>query len=219
MGHWSLVIDWSFGFGHSGFHTRGVLMSGPVRVDAIDSLKHFRIALLKFAEAADKAMCDVEADLQHQVNWLENEQATFWQGQIRKRAEILSRAREAMRMKQAFKDSSGRTPSAVDEEKAVRIAQARLEEAEQKLVNVKKYTRVLQREAQTYKGTVQRFMTTLQSDIPAAAAVLDGMVMSLEAYVSLTPADADVSAPLASDEPPPPPTDVPDGNSKPETGN
>jgi len=194
-------------------------MSGPVKVDAIDSLKHFRIALLKFAEAADAAMCDAEAELQQEVNWLENEQVTFWQGQIRKRAEILSRAREAMRMKQAFKDSSGRTPSAVDEEKAVRIAQVRLEEAEQKLANCKKYTRVLQREAQTYKGTVQRFMTTLQADIPAAAAALDGMVIALEAYVSLTPADADVSAPTASDEPPSPPTDLPDESTKSQTGN
>ena len=49
-------------------------------------------------------------------------------------------------MKKLFKDSSGRYPSAVEEEKAVRLCQSRLEEANEKLVATKKYARVLQRE-------------------------------------------------------------------------
>ncbi len=173
-------------------------MSESARVESIDALKHFRVALFKFAEAANVAMSDAESEMHHVQNWLDNEQLIHWQSQIRKRTDIVGRAKEAVRMKKLFKDSSGRTPSAVEEEKALRIAQARLEEAEQKLLAVKKYTRVLQRETQSYKGSVQRFATTVQSDLPVAAATLDGLIGSLEAYVALTPADAAAVAPAGS---------------------
>jgi hypothetical protein len=170
-------------------------MTDRVQVDSIDALKVFRVAVVKFAETCNVSMNDVESDFGRMMNWLETEQLSHWQTEIRKRTELLSRAKEALRMKKVFKDSSGRSPSAVDEEKAVRIAQIRLEEAEQKLLNVKKYTRVLQKEVQSYKGSVQRFMTTLQSDVPAALAMLDKMIDSLEKYVELAPADKTPTAP------------------------
>src|SRR3954451_11574743 len=180
-------------------------MSDVVRVESIDSLKHFRVALFKFAEAADSALSDAESEMHSTLRWLENEQLSHWQTQIRKRTELLGRAKEALRMKQLFKDASGRTPSAVEEQKAVRLCQARLEEAEQKLVATKKYTRVLQREIQVYKGSVQRFATTVQCDIPVAAATLDSLVQTLEEYVALAPGDASVSAPGSIESAPPPP--------------
>jgi hypothetical protein len=185
-------------------------MSDVVRVESIDALKHFRVALFKFQEAANSALSDAESEMFSTLRWLENEQLSHWQTQIRKRHELLERAKEALRMKKLFKDSSGRYPSAVEEEKAVRLCQSRLEEANEKLVATKKYARVLQRELQVYKGSVQRFATTVQSDIPVAAATLDSLVESLEAYVALTPgADATAAAPVGSESPapPPPPTE------------
>jgi hypothetical protein len=170
-------------------------MPEGARVDSIDSIKQFRIALFKFAEAASAALADAESEMQATLNWLENEQYSYWQGQIRKRHELVERAKEAVRMKKLFKDSAGRTPSAVEEEKALRLAQARMQEAETKFNNTKKYSRVLQHAIQSYKGSVQRFMTTVEADIPTAAAMLDGMVATLEQYVALAPGDAAQSAP------------------------
>ena len=60
--------------------------------------------------------------------WLEREQQQHWTTQIRKRTEIVGRCKEAVRMKKLFKDSSGRTQSALDEEKALAIALKRLAE-------------------------------------------------------------------------------------------
>ena len=94
-----------------------------------------------------------------------------------------------MRHKRIFKDASGRTPQAADEEKAVRLAQQRLLEAEEKLQNVKKYARVLQKEIQTYQGSVQRFLTTIQSEVPNAIATLGKWNQTLEEYVTLKPED------------------------------
>lgn len=173
-------------------------MSEGVRVESIDALKYFRIALIKFAEAANTALGDAESEAQATLRWLEGEMLSHWQTQIRKRHDLVERCKEAVRMKTLFKDASGRTPSAVEEEKALRLAQAKLAEAEQKLASVKKYTRVLQRELQTYKGTIQRFATTLQSDIPVAVATLGSLIESLEQYVSLAPA-GELAADVASE--------------------
>jgi hypothetical protein len=182
-------------------------MGDGARVDSIDALRHFRIALFKFQEVANSALADVDGELHKTQSWLDNEQQNYWQSQIRKRHEILERAKEALRMKKLFKDSSGRIPSAVDEEKAVRLAQVRIEEAQSKFAACKKYSRVLQHEIQNYKGTVQRFATTVEADIPTAAAALDGMIAMLEQYVMLAPGDMQSNVPPGASEAAP--TDAP----------
>src|SRR5688572_8182131 len=107
------------------------------RIDSIAVLRELKVALAKFGEAANVALADAESEMMRLLNWVELEQNTYWQGQIRKRTDILSRAKEALRQKKLFKDATGRILSAVDEERAVLRAKAALEEAEQKLVNVK----------------------------------------------------------------------------------
>ena len=171
-------------------------MSGA-RVQSIDALKHFRIALWKFKEAANVAIGDAEGEVQRTVSWLQGEQQQFWQGQIRKRHEIVNRCKDAVRQKQLFKDSTGRVQSAVDELKALAIAQKRLAEAEQKLLNTKRHSAKMQKEMHMYKGAMQGFSTTVASDLPNAVAALDRMVQSLEEYVSLT-----ASGGLAESAPP-----------------
>src|SRR5215471_3698773 len=105
-------------------------MAGSAHVESIEALKYFRVSLIKFAETAASALSNAESDTRDMMNWLENEQHAHWQGQIRKRHDLVERAREELRMKKVFRDSAGRVPSAIEEEKALRLAQIRLEEAE-----------------------------------------------------------------------------------------
>jgi hypothetical protein len=160
-------------------------MSQSARVESIDALKHFRVALWKFAEAANVSLGDAEADLHRTQSWLENEQLSHWQTQVRKLTELVGRAKEAVRMKKLFKGAAGSKQSAVDEEKALAAALRSLADAEQKLVNTKQWSRRLQKEILMYKGQVQRFATSVQSDIPVAVSKLDGMTAALEAYIGL----------------------------------
>ncbi len=162
-------------------------MAQGARVESIETIRAFRVALVKFAEAANTALDDADGDLSRTLNWLQSEQLMHWQTQVRQRAELVSRAKEAVRMKKLFKDSSGRPQSAIDEEKALAVAQRRYVEAEQKVVAVKKYANRLQKEILAYKGQVQRFSTTVQSDVPTAVARLDQISDILDRYVNLNP--------------------------------
>jgi hypothetical protein len=159
-------------------------------VQSIEAIANFKRALFKFAEAANAALTDAEADMLSTHRWLDHEQRVYWQNNVRKATELVSRCEEALRQKRIFKDSSGRTPSAVDEEKALAKARRMKEHAEQRLENVKRHTPRLAREIMLYKGQAQRFATFVAADIPAAAAKLDKMVDALDAYVNLAASDA-----------------------------
>ena len=170
-------------------------MSRYARVDSLDSLQAFKVALVKFAEASMVALSDAESEISRTMMWLENEQTAHWQNQIRKRAQVVERCREALRSKKIFKDAFGRQQSTIDEEKALRRAILAFEEAEQKLANTRKAINVMRREQQNYKGGVQRFHTCVESDVPAAIAQLSNMLNSLREYVAAAPAAAVSTAP------------------------
>jgi hypothetical protein len=155
------------------------------RVEDLDAIKAFKRAIWKFAEAANVALGDAEGEMNRALMWLEGEQRAYWEGQVRKRADLVERAKEAVRMKKIFKDSTGRQQSAVDEEKKLKVAIKRFEEAEEKVAAVKKHTAKLRKEILMYKGHVQRFATAVQNDLPMASAQLDGLLDRLQQYVAL----------------------------------
>jgi hypothetical protein len=185
------------------------------RVESVDAIKNFRRAWLKFAEAAGVALTEAEADAVGTLRWLESEQRMYWQNQVRKTTELVSRCTEAVRHKKIFKDASGRTSSAVDEEKALAKAKRMKEIAEEKLENVRKHIPRLQREIMLYKGQAQRLATFLAADIPTAAAKLDKIVQTLESYLALTATDTTPLSPVtqpsdqvSSEVVPPPPKET-----------
>jgi hypothetical protein len=161
-------------------------MAEGAKVGDIESIARFRVALIKYAEAIEVALGDAESDVTRTQLWLELEQLSYWEGEIRKRHDALERAKEALRMKKLFKDASGRQQSAIDEEKEVKKRTALMEEAVTKLANTRKYIKVMQREAQNYKGGVQRLSSVIHDDLPTAAGVLAGYLDKLHEYLGLS---------------------------------
>jgi hypothetical protein len=174
-------------------------MTRYARVDSIDSLQALKVALVKFAEASMVALSDAESEVSRTMMWLELEQTAHWQNQLRKRALIVERCKEALRNKKIFKDAFGRQQSTFDEEKALRRAVLSFEEAEEKLANTRKAVNVMRREQQNYKGGVQRFHTCVEADIPGAIAQLSNMLGTLRQYVAAAPAMATSQAPTEID--------------------
>src|SRR5512140_2777196 len=99
------------------------------RVEDIEQLKTFKRALWRFAEIANSALGDAESEAAGTLRWLEVDQRSYWQLNVRKSQELVSRCAEAVRHKKLFKDASGRIASAVDEEKALAKARRQLEYA------------------------------------------------------------------------------------------
>lgn len=166
------------------------MSESSAKVDSIDAIKNFKIALIRFAETGMIALSAAEGEATRVQLWLQLDQPAYWKSQLRKRQEELTRANEAYRAKAMFKDSSGRTPDVSQELKAVQTAKRRIEEAEWKIAAVKRHKLRLDKEIQNFKGGVQRLSADVTTEIPRAAERLERIFAKLDSYVSLAAPDS-----------------------------
>ncbi|MGN6370814.1 MAG: hypothetical protein ACTHN5_21380 [Phycisphaerae bacterium] len=160
-------------------------MSEQVKVKDLEVFARFRAAMIKFAQHAGDAISSADSEVAGTVNWLETEQRTFWEGQLRKRSEAVAKAREDLRQKKLYKDSSGRTPSAVDQEKALAKATAAVAHAEERLLNVRRWLPRLEKAAGLYRSGVAALSKTIADDIPRSLSLLDRLAESLHQYLEI----------------------------------
>jgi hypothetical protein len=170
-------------------------MSEQAKVSSIFMLKQLRASLGTFAEIASVAIDEAGTDIQHTLRWLREDQYRHWEGQVRTRTEQFVQAKLALKRRQIFDRAlSGTTSSCIDERKALKLAEARLQEAEHKFSRVKAWSQQIDKELSDYRGAVQKLVNAVEVEIPNARARLDKMIDSLEAYVALAPPEMPVSA-------------------------
>jgi hypothetical protein len=160
-------------------------MAASVRVEDFEAFRSFRVALMKFAQHSEQALTSADAEVARARSWLESEQASFWAGQLRKRTEAVAKAKDAVRQKKLYKDATGRTPGAIEEEKYLARCVAAVAQAQEKIEAVKKAIPKLEKESELYRGGVSRLGGTVSVDVPRAVALLDRLLSSLEEYATV----------------------------------
>ncbi|MCL4220305.1 MAG: hypothetical protein KJZ65_02935 [Phycisphaerales bacterium] len=158
-------------------------MSGGARITSIAALREFRPALIKFVEEARAALIAAEADASRTIDWLSRDQAPFWKKEIRRRQDAIVQAKTNLFNKQ--RTASGDPRSAVEERKALELAQRRLEEAETRAANTQYWIRQLEKEHMAYKGAAQMLSSQLVALEDKALYDLDRMSAALEEYVAI----------------------------------
>ncbi len=158
-------------------------MRQAARVTSIHALKDFKRALGSFGIVVNTALGAAQADLQRTTWWIQQDQLTRWKNEKRTRTTRLEQAKsELFRAQVASPDM--RVPATM-QRKAVDKAQRLLDEAETKIANVKRWSRLLEREVVLYKGHCQKLGRAVEGDLPRALIKLDKMVVALEKYVSI----------------------------------
>lgn len=176
-------------------------MSQSARVTSIEALKEWKEALCVFRAEALEGLCAVEMEVRRAFDWLQ-EQTKFWENEVRRRDEQLVQARADLVRRQMMVTPAGRTPDTTEQEKALRKAQTRLREAEEKVERARKLAPVLHRAIEEYEGPARRLANMLEADLPRASAMLDRKIDALDAYVSTA---------AARSSPPPAPA-IPEGD-------
>lgn len=178
-------------------------MEGTARISSVEALSEFRVALIKFKSEAAAALLGTESELQRTIMWLRHDQSAYWQRQIRHRQELLTRAKSDMFRKQVAQDAEIRV--SVDQKKAVEKAKRDLEHAEEKVRTVRRWIALLDKEHVLYRGECQGLSGMLEADIPAILKRLDGMIGSIEAYMTVTGSGGDAAARETEQATPPAP--------------
>src|SRR5437879_1633488 len=105
-------------------------MSESARVTAIDAIDDFRKALCIFREEALEALSAAAMGIRRDEDWLED-QLKYWRHEIRRCEEQVTQAKLELSQRKIYR-AGERVPDCTVQEKALRMARARLEDAEEK---------------------------------------------------------------------------------------
>lgn len=159
-------------------------MSGA-NVKSIDVVDEFRSVYLTTADTIREALVSVEMESRRMLDWLQHEQVYYWESEKRRRWEDLSEAKAALSRKQLGR-RDGHQPDVTEEKENLRICHRRLDEAEDKLENLKKWSREVQRALDEYQGHGRRLADLVEGDPPPGVVALNKMLKALEAYLAIT---------------------------------
>jgi len=181
----------------------------PARVTSIDALRTFRAALATFRSEAIDALAANDLDIRRAFDWL-TEQRQFWQRAVREMQDEVTHCKAELFRRQTVLPGE-RVPDCTQQIKALRLAQQKLEHAEERVKACRRWEPTLQRAVDEYQGPARQLGSLLDGDLPRSAALLDRMIASLDAYVAVAPKPA-TGGPLAPvRRTGPPPAEVPSG--------
>jgi hypothetical protein len=167
-------------------------MSQGANVRSVDAIKDFKIALITFAEEAQVALGSTEMEIRQIRNWLQRDQLSHWQSQVKRGQERVSMAKAELFRRQLSQANSDAI-SDTDQKEALRDAQRRLREAEDKVERIKRWFPVLEHAISEYHSQSQPLGDRLAGSFAASLNVLERMIVALDSYLAMAPPTAPVA--------------------------
>jgi hypothetical protein len=175
-------------------------MRPPARVTSIDLLRDWQAAVATFRTDALDALTTAGLDVRRTFDWLDG-QRRAWSKAVRDRYDEVTQAKSALARKQWVLPGQ-RQPDCTEEMKALRLAQRRLSEAEDKVALTKRWGPALERAVDEYEGPMRRLADLLEGDLPKAGGLIERLIADLEAYIALN-AGSVASPPVSRTSPAP----------------
>jgi len=170
-------------------------MAEAADVRSIDAVREWHAALAEYGDTLAESLSGVALEIRRAYEWLD-EQMGRWQQAIKDCQEDVTRAKAELSQRK-FKTWDGRDPDCSVQEKALRLAKAKLEHAEDQVVKCRQWIgRLPKMVDELYVGASRRLSNFVEADLPKALADLGRRVVALESYASLRPDYA--PAPAAS---------------------
>lgn len=158
-------------------------MPERAHVTSVDAIKSFKTNLVVYLSKARPTLEEISADILRLRLWLQNDQQTHWEGEIRRRARKLEDAQQALFSARISNLSDATSAELV----AVTRAKRALDEAETKLRTVKRWTRDFDSRVEPIAKQLQKLQTMLSEEMTRAVAYLSQTVNTLDAYANVTP--------------------------------
>ncbi len=175
-------------------------------VSSVEAIDDFRAALIVYLSKARPTLEEVGAEVVRTRVWLETDQRTHWENEVRRRTRVLQEAQAALFSARLSKISQARSV----EQMAVHRAKRALDEAQAKLQTLKQWNREFENRAQPLVKQTEKLQTVLANDMVKAVAYLTDAIQTLQAYASI-PAPAATAGPAAASGPGPAPADSASG--------
>lgn len=171
-------------------------MPQPAHVSSIEAIDAFRSNLIIYAEKAMAAASDVIDDVTRTRSWLQFDQRSYWEAELRRRTKVLENAQQEL-----FSARIGNMREApTDKVMAVTRAKRAFDEAQEVLARIKKWNRQYDQEVGPHAKEVEKLRTFLATDLKQAIALLAETLRALEAYAERAPLATTPVPPAAPSE-------------------
>lgn len=181
-------------------------MADQAQVTSFDALEIFRTNLILFLNKARIQVDDAGSEIRRTQGWLQNDQRLYWEREIRKRRRALDQA-EAELLN--AKMSNLRENQSV-ELMAVRRAKKAFAEAEEKLQNVKRWSRNFESCVAPLAKNLESLRGVLDHELPKAVSSLLEIQKTLESYAEIGTSRDASKPPQATEETVPAPAKTPE---------
>jgi len=157
-------------------------MSNSAHVASFEAVARFTTALRQFQDEATAVLLGLDQQIERALHWLDYEQPAYWRQQIRKQYDEVARTRTAWE-NCMLRTVAGDRPSCIEEERAHRTAQRRLEAALAKPDEIRRWAIKVHQEVDEYRGRIGRLRHALESTVPKTIALLERTQGSLLSYI------------------------------------
>lgn len=153
-------------------------MAQQAQVTSIEAINEFRSQLINYLEKAQGAVEDAAEQIVRTRVWLQSDQRSYWEAEIRRRTKALEMAQQELFSARASELVEG----AALKQMAVNRARQRLEEAQDRLKRLKNWSRRYDNEVGLPGRSVDRLRTYFSNDMRKAVAHLAQIITTLETY-------------------------------------
>jgi hypothetical protein len=160
-------------------------------VTSTDAIESFRASLIAYLGKARPIVEDASDEVMRTRQWLQQDRRTHWENQLRRRTRELENANQALYSARLANLREVTTA----EQAAVLRAKRALNEAEEKLRLVKRWTLEFDQRVGPLVKQLEQLRTMLSNDMPKAAIHLAQVLKMLDAYANVAPSAAAVAAP------------------------
>jgi galactokinase len=170
-------------------------MEQQAKVTSVDALENFRASLILFLSKAKPALEEVMHEVVRTRLWIENEQRTFWEREIKTRRRKLEQAQAELFSARISKLQE----ASAAQQMAVHHAQNAINAAEEKMRMLKKWNRELENRADPLVKQLEQLHGFLMNDMGRAVAFLAEAVKILQSYAEVSIGTRPVGAPVTTD--------------------
>jgi chromosome segregation ATPase len=173
-------------------------MATHAKVTSVEALEVFRASLIVFLNKAHSSVDQVSDEVRRVRSWLQHDQRTHWEGELRRRARDLAQAEQEMlsaRMTKALDNLSA-------QQQAVNKARRAVEEAQEKMRRIKLWIRDFDGAIDPLARGLNSLRGYLDHDMPQAIAYLGEVEKIIEGYMETRkPGNAPAEAAAPTGEP------------------
>jgi hypothetical protein len=158
-------------------------MPDRAHITSVETLDEFRANLIIYLTKARTTLDDVNSEVLHTMNWLQNDQRAYWQQQVRRRSKALEHAQQELFGARL----SDLRHSADAEQAAARRARQALEEAQDKVRLVRRWSREFDSRIEPLAKQMDSLRNILSIDMKHAVAYLGQVIKTLADYAGIAP--------------------------------